>query len=740
MDEPTRKSLIESIQAYDARTFLDACNVVEDDALSTFFTNYFALPDRTHIFQHGPASIRKRRTEFFRRLIAALDEGGAFESSIILTEKLKVAHSAEELFADIKQAIGLCDISCHPPEVQFWSYIKQLEKKLTMLHSKARSDFERAVEKGFQVSPVLNVLQGASGEEYAPDYVAELYVVTYCMAIKLLAYKHGLFSASGELIAPEYTQVDDETSDQVDAIEHLAVAWRKLEEAADRVMLFGGSVEIKKGEAVPEDARDGGVHESYHWEPDYTAFELHDHVAALRAADQISHHYFKAVLEFKAHHYVVGDISLIRTLDDGTFLFEDEISSLVYLSNRFCEDFISSKEEYLGLTVREWVRSYACLKYLGVKSGESAAGAAVTKGFLVEHISRGGISTEKAETFIRMISFNSNATDLFDNPLIQVRNGLFYIIYPVVRSMSLSAPLASLFSALNVEFDRKGPNFEAEIADKIKSNGIDAKSFKFKRGDQEYEYDVVFLLDKCAFICECKNRSLSGARPLPAARFKKVMDGAAAQARRLAHGLKQHPDAFMDVFGKNIDDYEIVPVVINCQEFSFAGKYRDVYITDKSSFGKFLEDKSINYECYSKDLPIEIIKPDVHVFWKGERPTSEELLRHLERPIQLEVYFNNLRIGRQWMPMPNGKAFTFTALHSDQRRGLEKKFGHHVNDAILRENLTETTGIGSLYKASGRASADPSRELTNKRMEDKKKRKDARRRQRQSRRASRSRR
>ena len=69
----------------------------------------------------------------------------------------------------------------------------------------------------------------------------------------------------------------------------------------------------------------------------------------------------------------------------------------------------------------------------------------------------------------------------------------------------------------------KGFRFERDVKELISEKVGDCKSFKFKRGTNEYEYDAVFTLGNRLFVLECKNRSLSWYNPVKAFRNKKYL-------------------------------------------------------------------------------------------------------------------------------------------------------------------------------------------------------------------------
>lgn len=675
MDSDRKKTLIKAIQSYDTKVFREGIEGLSHISICEFLIENLSSPSAPHIYPHNPSKHTKKRDIFFKDVLEDLRNREFVVAAELVTYKLRIANISEELFGYIRQAIDVCRISQERSEIQFWAYLESLENTLDELHKKASKDLEEVVREEGIVRPSQTVVDQRTGESYDPDAASEMFVQAYGLALKLIAYKNKWWSDDEQLIAPELISPHKDVVADSREILNLAVAWRRLEDSSFRIMLFGGKIEIVEGEEVQEDARSAGISKAYHLKPKFTDFEVLDHIASRRAVERNTQHYYEAILELGAHKQVVSDIRYIENINDGKYLFEDEISSLIVLSNQFCEDFFGGKNEYLGLSVREWVRCYACLKYIGRNTDRSLFGGKFTRRYLKDVLNKGGIDNEKAEKFIDYVTFNKKSTDLYDAPLVSFGDECFYLVHSVVKYVSLSAPLISLFSSLDVEFKNKGHLFEDEINRQLKDCGIKSKSLKFNRDGEEYEYDAVFILDNFVFVCECKNRSLSGTRPIPSARFKKLMDSAANQVKRLVYGLKEYPDEFYKHFDRDLSGYEIVPMVINSQPFSHVGYYEGVYITDRSALIRFFQKRSIDYKVYSLNDKEVIDKPGIHDFWKGEQPTSDDLFVHLRMPIQIEVYLNNIHTIGGWSPPLGNVAFTFNQIFSDEKLGKDIKFG-----------------------------------------------------------------
>ncbi|MFK3871988.1 nuclease-related domain-containing protein [Pseudoalteromonas rhizosphaerae] len=255
-------------------------------------------------------------------------------------------------------------------------------------------------------------------------------------------------------------------------------------------------------------------------------------------------------------------------------------------------------------------------------------------------------------------------------------DGKYYLFHAVLSGFSISSVVTSVFSQLEIEVKTKGKKFEESIVKRLKKKNVKAKSFKFKRGTDEYEYDAVFILDKRVFVVECKNRSISGWNSIRSARFNKFLSKTSKQVKRLVHGLIEYPEVFNEHFNEDISNFEVIPLIINCLPFSYAGKFEGVYISDSSSFGKFLLSGSVNYHEYGgKDFE-ESSQSILHHFWDGSYPSSDDLIRHLENPIHLELYRNNIEEVFSYLPSSPETFFVINDLKADMHKGVEIKFGN----------------------------------------------------------------
>lgn len=134
----------------------------------------------------------------------------------------------------------------------------------------------------------------------------------------------------------------------------------------------------------------------------------------------------------------------------------------------------------------------------------------------------------------------------------------------------------------------------------FEEQGYDAKSLKFKIGNEEFEYDVIVPWDDYVFILECKNRTLSGHNPTAAYYFSIETASAIKQVTRLAEAMANHADVVLERTGIDVGSKKIVPCVVNSLPYAMTGDIAGVYVTDASGVKRFFQER--NFHIVRPDL------------------------------------------------------------------------------------------------------------------------------------------
>ncbi|QPL46914.1 hypothetical protein IT895_03655 [Halomonas sp. A40-4] len=289
----------------------------------------------------------------------------------------------------------------------------------------------------------------------------------------------------------------------------------------------------------------------------------------------------------------------------------------------------------------------------------------MTEKEITRALEESGVVRVKGLKFISLVSFSKDAVDLYDCPLIKVSSDSYYISFNSLLYANISNIVISRLSSLDTDSSGKGYRFESEVNDLVRDRIGNCKSFKFKRGESEYEYDAVFALDDHLFLLECKNKSLSWYNPVKSYRNRKVLSDSVRQVKRLKNALIKYPEVVEEHFGIESLSLKIVPVVFNCLPFSWRGEVEGVYVTDFSSFSRLLKSSEINM-VVSSSKGQENIK-SLYKQWEGDLLCSKDIIRHFENPIQLIPFFYSRKAEYRWWIADDEVAFTVKDFEVDAK-------------------------------------------------------------------------
>jgi hypothetical protein len=188
--------------------------------------------------------------------------------------------------------------------------------------------------------------------------------------------------------------------------------------------------------------------------------------------------------------------------------------------------------------------------------------------------------------------------------------------------------------------------FEQDTLRFFEKQGFAAKSFKFKRGGEEFEYDVVVPWDDHIFVLECKNRTLSGHNPAAGYYFALEIVSAVEQARRLADALVEHPDVVLERTGIDVASKTIVPCVVNSLPYAMKGDHNGVYVTDASGLKRFFQERHfhvIRPHHLKGKVGTILHRTAMKALWKGDKPTPADLVAYLSDPLQLQLMIGHAK-------------------------------------------------------------------------------------------------
>jgi hypothetical protein len=234
---------------------------------------------------------------------------------------------------------------------------------------------------------------------------------------------------------------------------------------------------------------------------------------------------------------------------------------------------------------------------------------------------------------------------MFDCPLIRLQDGNILLFAPAVADANIAMTVLSNLSNRGEQLSRKGSAFEEHIRDVFRRNNIPVFAFKATRDGEQFEYDAVVVWDDIIFVFECKNRSLSGNDPVQAYYFDLEVQSQARQAARLAEALQRYPDIVEKELGAGHVGKKIVPCVLHSLPYSRADPINGVYFTDASSLTRFLQQEYFRVKVEHKIGRATLLhRTALKKYWKGDKPTADDLMRELVEPFALNLSVDHLEM------------------------------------------------------------------------------------------------
>lgn len=612
-------------------------------------------------------SKRKKRNKYFNGLVSIL-KGDEYTETI--NDILYCCESSEILFDEVGNFLSSLDISKKSVATQVWSALKLSQSESSYLMSKVNEKMESLRETdSFLVSSNF-ILENEEGRSYNPDDANNKNVNFASLTLSMIAFNNKLYNHDEEIVVPDETPVEDADLDGTQLVMLNSIYWKDLESASHKCMLFGKKNKIFNKTELSDDYSSKGIEEAFIYDATNDYLYI-DSIANERMSRKIHQNQTSMMYESDMLKKVIVDIDEVTNLDDGRFIFHDELPSYITLLEIFCLEEKKINHLFYGLTLREWTRGFATLKYLCDRDGTIRT---YSNHEMRGWFSKAGLTDIAIDKFISAITFKKNSKDLYDAPLIKTSGGNYIFYTPAYFSASIVHILLSLFSTYKIDMSEKGLGFERLVLRLLSNKNIRSGGLKFKEGGDEYEYDALFILDNKVFLLECKNTMLSFGSVKTAKRKNQFFHSTAKQVKRLVYGLKKHPSHFNKKFMVNIDDYDIVPVIMNRLPFSWPGEFEGVYISDFSSFDKLLSTPVLTGHTYQKndesdDYTIDNLKV-MHRQWKSDVLTAEDILNHFKMPYQVKEYLDVKKTSEHWIQPSESKVYCHICYEVDYEQLL----------------------------------------------------------------------
>lgn len=615
------ESLSNSIKNLDIKSFKKSvCPEISNDMIIYVCEEFFK--SNNTIFKRECNKVKKR-DDFVKHLLDILSKRKLPETFESLKSKFEDIKYIEKKYTEIVDSLHICPLGKESNSIQCWSQINFTEMTIANLIKKIEESIKKNNTNEIKLSHIM-FLTDDYGNEIKPVSVIESIINALSSSLKMLGFTEQWFNSDYKLVIPTEVSVTDEQIYQSNVVQLLAHTWANLEKSEQIYRYFGGKViEISKND-LPLDLEETSLKSLCRFEKtdEYIQWELLEFVAHERLNRKIAQ-----------DNWEVEDY--IKNPKNNIIIDNDELKTLVTISEILNFNVNDDNSTYEDLTIMEWVRGYSVLKKLFTinNNEENNNKLKIHPSKLILELQRNGITLEKAKKFISLTSFSRDSRDLYDCPIINMEDGNLLLLKSCLVSASTPLAILSRFSSLSIQIRKKGKAFEKSIVKLFLENVGECQSFKFKRDNDEYEYDVVVVWNKTLFVIECKNTSLSHGSPIASYYFSKSLGDHIKQIKRLVDALKEYSDVFEEKFNKKLEGYNIVPILLFSQPFSMPDKIDEVIITDASTVRRFFKSEAI-YSIERKFNDPQNKKVPIHKLWKGKSPTDEDFVKSLNHSFQ----------------------------------------------------------------------------------------------------------
>jgi hypothetical protein len=583
-----------------------------------------------------PSDDGAMRDHLLAELESYLDEKGLEEAASTVAELHKIFRYIDKGYVAILSQERELHFSSLSPEKR----VSAILSFLADVGDQLQLDHKRAMEEAGFISP-NQTIKDVSGTTYNPNATYHGLTLAATDALQLEGYRHSYFDAAGELVLPVPVPVcqTDKAAAELKLLN--ASLWRRWKTVDERHRLLRASLEELTPPQLPE-----WVSRFTASEKIVTAFEFQPR-SELERMDVIASDRFETRMVQTFHEMLLSTNVLEIVAPSSAPKVELPPHGVVSVDEAHAGTMLG---QFLGLRLEqtkagsmllsERLRGYAVLKLL-VQSSVETDGTyfpVLTRAEIQAELIRCGLSPASADAFIKAATFNRSSRDMYDQPMIRLSNGSYFLFgFSLIASNLVKLMISSLENA-KLSFSKRGPAFEKHIIELLRAQGFAAKTLKVKRGTPkvEYDYDVTFVWGDYVFFMECKNRGIPFGNPIAVANFADEMSDHADQVERLRHGLIDYPDIITIDHPQAIGKKPVFCVVFS---LPFSMGYQDgIYYIDESLLGRFFKPGGSFGMELGKLAPGEPrYRIEFARLWASDAPTPEDLIRYMENPPQLQL-------------------------------------------------------------------------------------------------------
>ncbi len=624
---------------------------------------------------------QKNRDKFLKKLAIHLDGKGYPKQAEQVRSHAVRLNEIDGVYQSILGLLAKTEAAALSPELRVSALLDRSNREYIALL--------KQMYENYTAGGVLDLgkvtMKGEGGNDFNPDGVHELLLTTLASTLGMEAHINGWYDDTGVLVLPTLPTPTDQDRFAVGSVQMLAAAWRHWQFSERRHRYLDAPLE-RKGDLAPAWA-EHGVKRLWDSRPSDDYLELYNHVANARLAERLRQHWATVLADSRYEKAVSGIDSEVDLLPSQAVSLQ-EFHGATALSQLLSGEITDDQYEYAGLTLAEWVRGYSVLQDVAHKALLPRDPDRLTIGFsnaeLVALLQRLGLQGGKALVFIGHATFRKASRDLFDQPLIKLQDGSYLLLAISAATSSIPNIILSTLGMLEVNLDGRGKRFENSMIALLGKHGIEAKNIICDREGETYDYDVAFVWGDYLFLFECKSRGLSGGDPARAYFFSLGIRKVVKQVRRLAEGLKRHPDILSTYMPKAVDK-QVVHCVINSLPYATFTEEGELHFADEGGIARFFQQSEIGPRSVSRKAGLGTIDPASAVLflWDGDKPTPEDFLRHLRTPIQLVNAVYHLKLVPVQIPVGDDEVlhvvdFLRTDWTADSQREAARQAGYRT--------------------------------------------------------------
>ncbi|NMN06713.1 hypothetical protein FHT19_003918 [Novosphingobium sp. SG919] len=572
-----------------------------------------------------------------------------------------------------------------PPEEWLWAILERAAELVDW----SLGEIDRRAAATPIIDGSVFALPDGDGGDYRADELIAMVDATTSMCVRTLAARHGWYDGDGAIVLPRRPNPMSPhvNADKLTKLGEMWEMWRRMETSAR----FLGCV-------LHENEDSGQTVRSMTPTREAMSWRMIAQIAHEQLSLEIGSVFDQLIHTENAHLDAVG-IDGSASLMPAAYVSATEVCAYNALEMLLAVEPREDTSQYLGLTLVEWIRGYSIIERLAMVAGRTGGGASrllvhFDEADLIGRLVKLGLSAEKAKRFVSNITFGRASGDAVDDPIVRIADGQLLLMGPLAVNSDVARVILSKFARRRIQIDAKGKRFERRFREHLTDWGLAPVFGTVTDGPETYEIDAAIRLDRRVFLFECKTRTTCGVDPASVWRLGEWMSQTAAQARRIADGMRRRPDALADLLSQNCNGFEVIPCVVSAMPLQAAGQVDGTYFTDQMALAMFFAVGEVGVYSRHRIPGLPPIRQTVFAnkLWSGRSPTSEDLLRFLDKPPSVSLIGSHMREVEVAEKIPNLGEFRTVELEvlpADASRSVEALGGDGSNMRATTLNASD---------------------------------------------------